>query len=320
VRRQSSSTFFVQVGLVGLSSAACLGALASPLEAASAARSARANRGSPALENVRIELRGTNGYAISLGTHSLGNSPPKVSVSVRRGGKASTEYDVRGNVTRSRVAASFGRFGRIDLRFHPSGRLQRHRQRNCDGSISILKRRLGIFTGTLRFRGEDGYTEVSSKRVKGSAGNFWVGLGVDVGPVCGPAPRRKEVRTVELNVMAAHPDRGFSAFSQPDAHKPVEKARVLFGAGTAERVGRISIYRTAIALGPASDFLFDDGVFSSATVTPPAPFTGTATFSRSPDGSTSWSGNLEVGFPGLDSLPLTGPEFKSELGAFEPLL
>jgi hypothetical protein len=222
-------------------------------------------------------------------------------------------------VTRKRVVASFGRFGRIDLRFHPSGQVQRHKQENCDGSISVLKRRLGVFTGALRFRGEDGYTEVSATRVTGSAGNPWVGLGFEVSPACGSEPREKRIRQVQLSATAANPSRGFFALAEPDAHVPAREARAVFSAGTGERVGRVSIYRTAIVTGPADDFTFDDGAFGSATVTPPAPFTGSATFTRNPDGSTSWIGTLGVSLPGLDSVALAGPEFESKLGVLRPI-
>jgi hypothetical protein len=313
VSHRPRSTVFARIGLLPL---VCLVVFASPATATAKVRPARAGRGKAPLENVRIALRGANGYRIAVSTHALGNASPRATVSVRRG-HAWAEYDTRANVTSTRVVASFGRFGRIDLRFHPSGRVQRHRQKNCDGSIAVLKRHLGVFTGAIRFRGEDGYTEASAARVKGSSGNPWVGVGFDVSPACGPAPRRRGPRTVLLEAQTIPLGRGFSAFAETDHRVSAGRAQALFAAGTAERVGRVSIYRTAAVVGPSSDFVFDDGAFRSATVTPPPPFTGSATFARNPDGSTSWAGTLGVDLPGRESVALAGPEFESTLGVLK---
>ncbi len=316
MRRRPRSTGFARLGLLGLLSLICLGAFASP--ATAKMRPAKAGGGKVPLENIRIALRGTNGHPIAVGSYTLGNSP-KVAVSVRDG-HAWAEYSVPASVTSTRVVASFGHFGRIDLRFHPSGQVQRHRQRNCNGSISVLKRRLGIFTGTIRFRGENSYTEVSATRVKGSVGNPLVGLGFDGTPSCDSEPRQKRIRTVQMSASASDPDRNFDALAPPEARTRTGKeARVVFIAGTAESIGRVSIYRTVIVGGPPGDFLFDDGTFRSATVTPPPPFAGSATFTRNPDGSTSWTGTLGVSLPGQESVALTGPEFEGELGVLGPL-
>lgn len=318
MRRHLKRAIFVRMGLLGLLPFVCFGVFASPVATAAKVRPARTGGGKSPLENVRIALRGTNGHPIAVGSYTLGNSPT-VAVSVRDG-HAWAAYSVPARVTSTRVLASFGRFGRIDLRFHSSGRVQRHRQRNCNGSISVLKRRLGTFTGTIRFRGEGGYTEVSAARVKGSAGNPLVGLGFNGSPSCNSESRQKRSRTIQMSASASDPDRNFDALAQPETRTRTGKeTRVVFIASTAELIGRVSIYRTAIVGGPPSDFLFDNGTFRSATVTPPPPFTGLATFTRNPDGSTSWTGTLGVSLPGRESVALTGPEFESELGVLQPL-
>jgi hypothetical protein len=51
----------------------------------------------------------------------------------------------------------------------------------------------------------------------------------------------------------------------------------------------------------------------SATVAPPAPFSGDASFHWVPGMSAEWSGSLSVDLPGAGTVPLTGPPFKSEL-------
>jgi hypothetical protein len=55
-----------------------------------------------------------------------------------------------------------------------------------------------------------------------------------------------------------------------------------------------------------------DGL-SSATVSSPEPFAGTASFKRNADGSTDWFGTLSVALPGIESTALTGPTFTANL-------
>ena len=67
-----------------------------------------------------------------------------------------TAYVARGTVTEHRIAASFGKFGNIDVRFRPKRRvLESRRRRHCrrgDRSTG----RLGVFVGGVRFSGEGG--------------------------------------------------------------------------------------------------------------------------------------------------------------------
>ncbi len=58
-----------------------------------------------------------------------------------------------------------------------------------------------------------------------------------------------------------------------------------------------------------SRFRFDRAL-RTATVVPPAPFSGTATFRRGAKGSVpTWSGSLAVSFPGQPGVPLVGSAF-----------
>jgi hypothetical protein len=93
---------------------------------------------------------------------------------------------------------------------------------------------------------------------------------------------------------------------------PEEIPSRLFVAGTSERVGALHIGRSVLVEGmPASFEALGD--LSSATIGPPKPFSGTASFVRKIDGSTEWSGTLSVALPGAESTALTGPEFEADL-------
>jgi hypothetical protein len=51
----------------------------------------------------------------------------------------------------------------------------------------------------------------------------------------------------------------------------------------------------------------------SATVTPPEPFTGTATFRQESADQFSWAGDLAVELPGSGEVSLAGPKFETAL-------
>lgn len=52
---------------------------------------------------------------------------------------------------------------------------------------------------------------------------------------------------------------------------------------------------------------------TSAVVTPPAPFSGTASFNVVPGVLAEWAGTLAVDLPGVGTVQLTGPRFAPEL-------
>jgi len=85
-----------------------------------------------------------------------------------------------------------------------------------------------------------------------------------------------------------------------------------FSASSSERRGQIRVDRFAFVESPERAFTYAPEL-SSATVSPPPPFQGMATFQRNPDGSTSWKGDLRVSLPGAPYLALTGPAFDATL-------
>lgn len=101
---------------------------------------------------------------------------------------------------------------------------------------------------------------------------------------------------------------GFLAFA---ASRTADKAgQVEFTAETQEHVEGLSIRRFVTEMAPRSSFAVRPHL-RGATVTPPPPFSGTASFGRRSDGvPASWSGSLSVSFPGKPDVPLTGPDFR----------
>jgi hypothetical protein len=70
-------------------------------------------------------------------------------------------------VSPTSVEADFGEVGSVAMRFRPSGRMTHSRRhRGCVGPDRYTIR-FGVFTGSIRFRGEGGYTSADVHRVKG---------------------------------------------------------------------------------------------------------------------------------------------------------
>jgi hypothetical protein len=160
----------------------------------------------------------------------------------------------------------------------------------------------GVFVGSIRFNGEDRYTQLNAHRARGETT-------VQQPWKCkSPAPGRDRGNPSGLAVLTAvTPNRRTSFAALGEGKGPP-----IFSASTTERIGSILIARVASATGFPNTFSFDPKL-DAASVKPPVPFTGEATFTRNPDGSTSWSGSLGVALPGADVVSLTGPTFTADL-------
>lgn len=92
-----------------------------------------------------------------------------------------------------------------------------------------------------------------------------------------------------------------------------------FYGGTEEAWGDLAVFHSAfLEKAPAKDVRVGNALIF-ARVSPPPPFSGTATFRAAPDGTRTWTGLLTVNFPGAEHYPLVGPQFKAAIG-FKPEL
>lgn len=303
---------------------ACLAQIVMPGAASASARDFGPSEACPVAHirlNVNYEcaeeftLKGSNGYRITVSADPEAGGPVKLSV---EGHSGAAVYIAPGHATANTIRARFGRLGRVSVRFKPSGRERDVKvQEKCfRHRPPVVSSKLGSFVGTIRFRGERGYTRVSAHRAQGGIGDPLTNTSKKHG--CefhrSSAERRRELQSVSLE--ASSPDAEVFLFagrlfgnqrrlaSSGESAVPGED-RYAFVVGQAEKVGRMRILRLAEALGGPETFVFDEGL-TSATVIPPFPFTGSGSFARNPDGSTSWTGTLAVSLPGLGSVPLTG--------------
>jgi hypothetical protein len=269
-----------------------------------------------------FDLRGTNGYEVTI-FGAVKGSESKLTLQASRG-KLSTSYTVPATITPTRINASFGRLGHVSLRFLSAHTEQVKLPRSCrvKGAPPVATAERGTFLGTIAFHGERNYTSISTPHVNGGVGETPALYGAGGEVFCSftntnsPGPKQ-----VTLDAAADRRALTFSAIAEPIASASTwsgpgiatcpGSCGVTFLAFLSEERRRMSIGRSAIALGPDSSFAFDSAL-SSATLIPPAPFSGSATFQRSAD-TTAWTGSLRVSFPGRGPTYLTGPQFETSL-------
>jgi len=227
--------------------------------------------------------------------------------------QAVTVYVTRGTVTPRRIAASFGKFGEVDVRFRPSGRVVHSDARKRCRGADRFSSQLGVFVGGIRFSGEKNYVSFRAHRAKGRVRS----------PLrlrCVSSFLRSRARSWARPV-SQHP-RFTSTFLEAGHRHGVSSTELLtfragkttlFLAATEEGLGSMARIRYALSTGPSKRVLALDDALTTASIEPPAPFHGKGTYRAAPDGTTSWTGSLSVSLPGAPRLPLTGEEFKATL-------
>lgn len=214
-----------------------------------------------------------------------------------------TAYLARGVAAPERLQATFGRFGRVSMRFRESrNKTWIGKRRNCRRAQRFVKRR-GVFTGNLRFKGEGGYVSLNARRAKGTV--------VTVARKC---LRQREPR-LPLAQQSSHQP-AFLALARDGVDFTGFLARggrkTTFLATHEEARGRLAIVRVAVVRNRRTPVRANE-TLTRATVSPPAPFHGTGRYRAAPNGTTTWSGNLTVNFPGTPRFPLTGPDYETLL-------
>jgi hypothetical protein len=228
--------------------------------------------------------------------------------------RAVTAYVARGTVTPRRIVASFGKFGKLDMRFRPSGRVVKSRSRKrCRGADHFTSR-LGVFVGGLRFSGEKNYLVVRSHRVKGR-------IRSPLRLRCASRFRFRPATSTRARPVSQHPSFFPTFLSASNRHGVAAteligiaaRRAALFLAITEEGLGSMARIRYALAIEHSKEAIVMNDALTLASIEPPPPFHGKGTYRAAPDGTTSWSGPLSVSLPGAPRLRLTGEEFETVL-------
>jgi hypothetical protein len=231
---------------------------------------------------------------------------PNVLLYVSRG-RELAEYLVPAEVTDSTIKARFPGLGELDYSFTPKG----SGGSECFGAGGDPT----VFTGTFTFTGENDFVDIDLPRVAGEYKVYpapsgcplprserasasravpyepYVGKGATLTAVAGS--RRTQARTV--------------AVSRGEGDKRGTVSGLL-----TETAGAMTIVRGAILVTGTRAFDWDLNS-GTATVRPPAPFTGMAHFSRRPGARPLWTGSLRVPILGGTPIRLAGPAFHATL-------
>jgi hypothetical protein len=220
----------------------------------------------------------------------------------------SAAYISKGSFKGGHIRARFGNRGRVAVEFKPSGKATYRRPpRRCEGEPRVTQP--GVFVGTIRFRGENGYTNIDRSRARGEVRT----------PARWECRRGKRARKAgldpeaeKLTVLTAGANHGFTSFNTTASRPRGRSGETMFTASQLEgRPTSMVVIRRAFAHGEDESFTFDEAL-STATAAPPPPFDGSAAFTRDPGGG-SWLGPLTVDFPGAADVPLAGEEFTARL-------
>lgn len=260
----------------------------------------------PTHRAIRFHVHGSHGYLIGVSE----DSRRRLAVTVRRG-PATVEYEVRAPRLRSKyeVRGKVGSLGEFDVQFTPQGRPHRFRRYGfCSGPGPTIQR--GTVNGTIRFRGELGYTHVASHTARAE-------LEVLPSQRChyGEEGHSKHppryTAILDANHETGGPGIHFEALRFAPGSRPASR-RVFFGASDYEQLHRIRIVRQVRLATDSSTFRLPGFATApeNAVIAPPAPFTGSATFARTPESTFSWTGDLAVAFPGVEPVALAGPDFR----------
>lgn len=281
----------------------------------------------------------TKGYLVDVET--AGHH--RVVLSVQKGGQLAS-YSVRGKVSRHRIKADFGPFGRVSLRFRgrarpfeapPGERGKPQRQpRRCRGRRP--EREVGHFRGAIVFEGQQGFTRLAVGKTPGEVRRTYrrvcraVRKGAAQASISSGAsttPLGFTITVLTARSRLAGAQTRFSAITLQGPlgiHLPGDELFSLVSASLQERVGRVRVMRSTLqSVEPGTIEVSRRGVRPpKAQLKLGAPFSGRARYvggaKKSP---ASWSGSLSVRLLGSGALPLTGPRFHAELcraSAFSP--
>jgi hypothetical protein len=260
-----------------------------------------------------FEFKAPHGYTIT-----VAGSENRVALIVgRKHSLTATEYVTHGTVTRRRIEASFGAFGKLSMRFGPARGRRGRPHAVCRAHRQVVTRH-GVFRGTLSFRGEGDYLSFDVHRVRGeitSLGSRCRGShGIFEILTRSNRPRKPREHGPEPRLFFAGwrhavDAAGFIAldlFGEP-----------FFLAESEHTEGRLAIVRFAAAIGRHRSFTLNDAL-TQAKLSPRRPFQGAGVYRAAPDGTKTWEGSLSVNFPGAPHFSLTGPPFEPELAAGFP--
>jgi hypothetical protein len=248
----------------------------------------------------------------------------------------SLEYTVSSYAVRPRTSlasgvlrARFGSIGQVVLRFHPNGKVKLgSNEKHCRGRRP--QNEFGKYRGHISLAGENGYFRLHAREGEGERTHTFRLR-------CAPGQAANEKSKPLYEYIA--PSEGFS-FGSAGGDIALLRAIGRFdrryvslrathrkdGGPGAEVLASVLEIEPGMAIGRLIQVNGEAGTLrtslpgehpATATLAPPAPFHGEASYLENSPTSHSWTGTLAVSFPGLD-LPLTGTGYATSLCVLSP--
>lgn len=254
---------------------------------------------------VELELQTNNGLDAELESSEDGT----VTLELRRGGEIAT-YEVPGKATEGGLRARFGRLGLIDVDFTPTRTVSSTAPgEGCSGKPRTLRE--GVFGGTIEFSGEHDFVRIRGPRARGSMGviSQWRCPKLEA-EAKGTRPRRKPGgrESATLSVFS----RACSCYLAAGVHHRHGGGESIFIGSQSEVRENMRIFRSVVVHGPASAFDFDHAA-GTATLHPPRPLRGSASFQSRPRQRGIWRSTIEVPLLGADPIDTGAPGFSAIL-------
>jgi hypothetical protein len=236
-----------------------------------------------------FEVPATNGYRVDVfWIAGRKGKPDKVGV-LAWNLTSWTSYTASGQVSDRRVRASLGRFGKVDVSFERRG-VRRVRPLCAEGIRSLVD---GVWKGAVEFEGEEGFTQAINPEL-------------ETEPLFHD-PWECSTSEADYGTSPGVYLKVYSRYGETMVVQNVTGGPVRYEAFAENRIGRVEVGRMIEVFGPASGFHWSKDL-KRATISPPAPFSGTATYRALGGRVTDWKGNLHVDFPGFAGYPLNlGP-------------
>jgi hypothetical protein len=259
---------------------------------------------------VKLELKASNG----LHAHLENSEDGTVTLELRKEGRIAT-YKVAGEATEGGLKARFGRLGLIDVAFTPTKTLNSTEPGDgCTGAPRTLRE--GVFAGTIDFTGEREFVRIEGPQATGSMSviSQWECPEAETIDPFARVSRllattsREEKGERESATLSAE-SRGCSCyFAAGVAHRYDGGKSIFLGVKIEKREG-MEIWRETLVRGRASAFDFDHAV-GTATLHPPSPLTGHASFETNAHG---WRSTIRVPLLGAKPIDTGGSGFAATL-------
>jgi hypothetical protein len=262
--------------------------------------------------SLGLQLQGSHGYRVTI--VRLGRQVYHLLTGRQR---STVSYVTRSlGSRRSEIETRLPGLGRVSVRFRPQGPPERSNEPypGCTGGKTV--KQPGYFVGTIRFRGERGYTSVEAKRAEGTIETVGKAVCKRSALDEDDEPGGNEPGRTRVELFAFSRSKGRSiAFRATTAGRPASRPFARFSASASERRRGMKILRSTFAFGGSSEIVLGDTrpFPLSATVTPTGAFQGLARFRRDVEGGSTWTGSLSVPLPGLGHVRLSGPDFAARV-------